>query len=422
MPEPYRRPQARARSGVFCSHTDFLKLWAGQSISLVGDQVSLLAIPLTAVVFLRADAWQMGILTAAGSAPACLFALFAGVWVDRLRRRPILIATDLGRFVLLCLVPLLFVAGLLRIEFLCLLMFCYGTLSIFFNVAYPSFVPTLLEPQALIEGNSRLAVSQSLGASLGPGLAGILIQYLRAPLALLADACSFLLSALAFLWIRVSETRLEQGQTGGNLRKEVQEGLRFLSSSPILRALGGSSATFAFWNSVLEAIFLLYVSRDLGIKPATLGLIFALGGAGFVIGALLCTRFTRWIGIGRSLLLALIIVGVSDALLPVASVLSHTFAFFLVGLAQACFGLACPFWSINQLALRQRVTPEALQGRIHASISLLTYGLPTLGALAGGALGQTLGLPQTLAVAAAGEIVSCLWIFFSPVKTLRDFP
>lgn len=243
---------------------------------------------------------------------------------------------------LLCLVPLLFLAGLLRIEFLCLLMFCYEILSIFFNVVYPSYIPVLLAPQTLLEGNSKLALSQSLGASLGPGLAGMLIQYLRAPLALLTAACSFLLSALALLWIRASESSLQQEHADGNMREEMQEGLRFLIRSPILRAITGSFATLAFWSSVLEAIFLLYVSRDLDIEPATLGLILALGSAGFVVGALLCERVTRRIGIGRVLLLALIIVGISDALLPLASVLPRTFAGFLLGLAQCCFGLARP--------------------------------------------------------------------------------
>jgi MFS family permease len=410
------------RPGALWSHRDFLKLWTGQMISLVGDQVSLLAIPLTAVLFLRANALQMGILTAVGSLPAFLFALIAGVWVDRLPRRPVLIIADLGRFLLLCLVPLLFLLGLLRIEFLYLLMFCIGTLSIFFSVAYPAYLPSLLEPQTLIEGNSKLELSQSLGASIGPGLAGVLIQLLSAPLALLADACSFLLSACAFIWIRTPETDPEEGHTGGNMLAEMREGLRFLTGSPILRAITSSYAMLALFNSVLEAIFILYLTNEVGLQPALLGLISAVSSTGFIIGALLCEKVTRRIGVGRALPLALVVMGLSDALLPLAHAVPHVLPFFLVGLAQCCFGLARPLWSINQLSLRQVVTPQKLQGRVHATVSLLAYGLPAIGALIGGALGQMIGLPQTLVIAAAGEIMSCLWIFFSPVKLLRELP
>jgi MFS family permease len=401
-------------------HHDFLKLWVGQTISLVGDQVSLLAIPLTAVTFLRANALQMGLLTATGSIPALLFALIAGVWVDRFQRRPVLMIANLGRFLLLCLVPLFYLLGMLRIELLYLLIFCIGTLSIFFNVAYPSYVPSLLEAQTLVEGNSKLELSESIGASIGPGLAGILVQVLTAPLALLADAFSFLLSAIAFAWIRTPEPGRKNDVVNSSPGREMREGIRFLMGSPLLRALACCYATLVLFSSLLEAIFILYLTREVGIQPALLGLIFALGSTGLVIGALLCDRLTQWMGIGRVLLTAPVVMGISDALLPLANAVPHIFAFFLVGLAQFCFGLARPLFSINQLSLRQAITPEKLQGRIHAAISLLAYGLPFVGALIGGMLGQAIGLPQTLVLAALGEIISCAWIFFSPVKTLKE--
>jgi len=410
----------RFHLGELWQYPDFLKLWAGQTISLLGDQISLLAIPLTAVVFLKATAFQMGLLIAAGSAPALLFALMAGVWVDRLRRRPVLILADLGRFLLLCLIPLLFTLGMLRIELLYVLAFCIGTLAIFFNVAYPSYVPSLLERHTLVEGNSKLELSQSVGASIGPGLAGVLIQVLTAPVALLVDACSFLLSAASVVWIRTPETLSKEETTKSSMGKEMREGIRFLMRSPLLRAITSSYATLSLFNSLLEAIFVLYLTKEIGIQPVLLGLIFALGSIGFILGALLCRRLTQWMGVGPALLIAPIAIGISDALLPVANVVSHTFAFFLVGFAQFGFGLARPLFSINQLSLRQAITPEKLQGRVHASIALLTYGLPTVGALIGGALGQTIGLPQTLLIAAVGEIFSCAWIFFSPVKALQE--
>jgi MFS family permease len=409
----------RLHLGKLWQHPDFLKLWAGQTVSLLGDQVSLLAIPLTAVVFLKANAFQMGLLTAAGAVPALLFALIAGVWVDRLRRRPVLIVADLGRFLLLCIIPLIFVLGFLRIEILYIVTFFVGTLAIFFNVAYPSYVPSLLERDTLVEGNTKLGLSQSIGSSLGPGLAGVLIQVLSAPFALLVDACSFLLSAISVAWIRIPETLPSRETTESNMGLEIREGVRFLLGSPLLRAIISSYATLSLFNSVLEAIFILYLIREIGIQPALLGTIFALGSIGFVIGALLCGRLTAWLGVGRVMLIAPIAIGLSDALLPLAGSLSHTFAFFLVGFAQFGFGMARPLFSINQLSLRQAITPDKLQGRMHASVSLLIYGLPTVGALIGGGLGQAIGLPQTLVLAAFGEIVSCVWIFFSPLRTLR---
>ena len=200
----------------------------------------------------------------------------------------------------------------------------------------------------------------------------------------------------------------------------MREGIRFLMRSPLLRAITSSYATLSLFNSLLEAIFVLYLIKEIGIQPALLGLIFALGSIGFILGALLCKRVTQWMGVGPALLIAPIAIGISDAFLPVANVVSHTFAFFLVGFAQFGFGLAMPLFRINQRSLRQAITPEKLQGRVHASIALLTYGLPTVGALIGGALGQTIGLPQTLLLAAVGEIFSSVWIFFSPVKALQE--
>lgn len=414
--------RSHAPGGKLWRQPDFLKLWAGQTISLLGDQISLLAIPLTAVVILHANALQMGLLTATGSIPAVLFALVAGVWIDRLRRRPLLILADLGRFLLLCMIPLIFVLGMLRIEILYALMFCVGTLAIFFNVAYPSYVPSLITLQQLVEGNSRLELSRSIVLSLGPALAGLLIQILSAPVTIVVDACSFLISALSVAWIRTHEMRVRGDVTRSNIGQEMWDGLHFVLDSPLLRAITGSYAMLALFNSLLEAIFVLYLIKEIGIQPVLLGLIFALGSSGFIIGALLCARLTTWLGVGRVLLIAPIVIGVSDMFFPLADIVPHTLALCLIFLGQFGFGIAYPLFNINQMSLRQSLTPAKLQGRMHASISLLTYGLPTLGALIGGTLGQFIGLPQTLVIAATGEICSCLWMYFSPVKTLRVHP
>ena len=400
-------------------HPNFIKLWAGQTVSLFGSQISLLAIPLTAVLILNATPLEMGILTAAEAVPYLLFGLVAGVWVDRLRRRAILIVADVGRFIVLSLIPLAHLLGILRIELLYLLAFLVGTLSIFFDVAYRSYLPSLIECEQLIEGNSKLDLSRSVGEIVGPGLAGVLVQVFTAPIAILVDAFSFLVSVLSLMWIHAPEEVPKVEERGKGLWREILEGLRFVFGEPMLRALTGSFATLTLFNSLLEAVFVLYVTKEIGIKPATLGLIFAIGSTGFVVGALLAEKLTHWLGIGITLLFAPLVIGASDLLIPLAG-LVPSFAFPLLGVAQLLFGLTRPVFSINQLSLRQTITPERLLGRMNASVSFVVFGIPTIGALLGGALGQSIGLQKTLVIAAIGEFLACLWIFYSPIRRLRE--
>jgi MFS family permease len=402
-------------------HADFLKLWAGETISRFGSQVSLLAIPLTAVLVLKAAPVQMGILTAAGALPSLSFGLLAGVWADRLRRRPILIIADIGRFLLLCLIPLTYLLGVLHIEMLYLFAFLIGMLTIFFNVAYQSYLPSLIEREHLVEGNSKLELSQSVGEIVGPGLAGVLVQLFTAPLAILLDACSFLVSAVSLMWIRTSEELPKAETQRKDMGHEILEGLRFVFGEPILRTPASSYATLTLFNSILEAVFILYLMRAMDIKPALLGIIFAIGSVGFVVGALLAGRLTSRIGIGRVLLLTPFVIGASDLLIPLVGLIPML-AFPLICLAQFVFGLARPIFSINQISLRQAVTPERLLGRMNASIYFIVYGITPIGSLFGGVLGQNIGLQKTLVIAAVGEMLACLWLFFSPIKRLREQP
>src|SRR6266516_1496145 len=274
-------------------HPNFIKLWAGQTVSLFGSQISLLAIPLTAVLILNDTPLQMGILTAAEAVPYLLFGLVDGVWVDRLRRRAILIVADVGRFIVLSLIPLNYLLGILRIELLYLLAFLVGTLSIFFDVAYRSYLPSLIEREQLIEGNSKLELSRSVGEIVGPGLAGVLVQFLSAPITILVDALSFLLSALSLVWIRTPEPIARSEKPSKGMGHAIVEGLHFVFGEPLLRTLTSSFATLTLFNSVLEAVFILYLTRDVGITPLLLGIIFAVSSVGFVLGAVLAGWLTR---------------------------------------------------------------------------------------------------------------------------------
>lgn len=282
-------------------HPDFLKLWAGQTVSLVGSQITLLALPLVAALVLRATPLQMGILTAALATPALLFGLPAGAWIDRLPRRPILVDADLGRFALLGAIPLAYLMGILRLELLYVVAFLIGTFTLLFDVAYQSFLPSLLAREELVEGNSKLEMSRSAANLVGLGLAGVLVQLVTAPVAIAVDACSFLVSALTLGFVRAQEPHPSARDKSKRIWSEIGEGLRLVFGAPTLRALTGSRATLTFFNSMLEAVFVLYLVRQIGIAPALLGLIWTVGSLGFLVGAALAGRVTRRIGSGAAL-------------------------------------------------------------------------------------------------------------------------
>jgi len=251
-------------------HPDFLKLWAGETISLLGSQVTLLAIPLVAAMTLNATPLQMGILGTVQYIPWLLIGLLVGAWVDRLRRRPVMVMADLGRTVLLGLIPLAAVAGILRMEHLYVVGFLVGIMNVFFDVAYAAYLPTLVPRDRLVEGNSKLQVTASIAEIGGPGLAGGLVQLVTAPLAIAADALSFLVSALSLTWIGTPELKPPPTDDSRNLLVEIREGLRLVFSNPILRAFALASVTTNFFVDVHLAVFVLYATRGLGISPVIL--------------------------------------------------------------------------------------------------------------------------------------------------------
>ena len=395
---------------------DFRRLWAGRTISLLGSQVTFLALPLVAIVSLHATPFQMGTLGATSGIPTVLFGLFIGVWIDRHRRRPVLIATDLGRALLLLCIPVAVLAGILHLALLLLVAFLVGILTLIFDVAAQAFLPTLIPREQLIEANSKLEISRSAAEIAGPGVAGGLVQLMTAPFALIADAASFVVSALLLAGIRVSETPVPRG-TDSRVRAEIGEGVRWVLRHPVLQPLTGATAILAFFNSLLEAVYLLYLTRTLGLAPAILGTIFAIGGVGFLLGALVAERVARRVGTGPTLVVALALVGLADLAAPLVGGGSRVVAPILVG-AQCCFGLGLIVFTITTASLRQESTPDWLQGRMNATVRLLVQGLTPLGALVGGVLGQSVGLRPTLFVAVGGELLAALWLLCSSVRRL----
>jgi MFS family permease len=375
----------------FWRHGDFLRLWAAHTVTQIGAQVSFVAIPLAAVVVLDASPVQMGVLTAIGSIPALVLGLFAGVWVDRLRRRPILILADVGRGLVLATIPLAALFGVLGIWHLYVALLLVGAMTLFFDVAYRSYLPSLVRRELLVDGNSKLEVSRSAAEIVGPGLAGGLVQVFTAPLAILFDALSFLLSAAFLSRIRSAEPtpesrkNQEEGSTAeeqGRILQEIRDGLRALAGNPTVRSLVSCTGTMTLFNAVIEAVLVLYLVNTLGLSAATIGIIFSVGGVGFLVGAVMAGRITRHVPLGVVLVGGPLLVGAADLLIPLAGG-PAVLVVGLPGAAQFLFGVGLPLYRVNEVSLRQMIVPDRFLGRVNSGEYFVREGLVPIGALLG---------------------------------------
>jgi MFS family permease len=403
-------------------HSDFVKLWLGHTISRFGSEISQLAIPLTAALVLNATAAQMGLLAAIEFAPFLLLSLFAGVWVDRLPRRPILLIGDIGRAVLLGSIPIAGVFGLLTMEQLYIVALLTGVLTVFFDVADQAYLPALVNRAHLIEGNSKLEVSRSVAQITGPGVAGVLVQAFTAPLAVAVDAVSFLASFVCLLFIRRQELPPRQHTDARpSMWSDIREGLGVVLGNPLLRSIAGCTGTSNLFGNAMQALYVLYVTRELSIEPALLGLILAMAGPGALLGALVAGRVATRFGLGRTILGSSLLFGMVNLQVPLASGPPFVVAGMLM-FASLVGGFANPVYNINQVSLRQAITPDRLQGRMNASMRFIVWGTIPIGALIGGTLGDAVGLRPTMAAAAVCSLLAPLWVLFSPVRGLRKQP
>ncbi len=403
-------------------NSEFLKLWVGQTISEFGSQITRLALPLTAVLVLNASSSQMGVLNALGVAPFILVGLFAGVWADRVRRRPILMTADLGRFLLLGSIPLAAVGGFLTIPYLYVVIFLVGVMGVFFDVSYQSFLPSLVGRNQLVEGNSKLEVSNSAAAILGPGLAGFLVQVLTAPVAIFFDALSFLISAWSLRLIHSQEDapeRLPGAQP--NVIHEIREGLHVVLGNRLLWSIAGCTATANFFGSIWQAVFILYLTRELNVPPAVQGIIFAAGAPGALVAALFSARIAKRLGLGVTIMIAILLGTAASLLVLLAHDSTLVSAICLIAATFfASFGSVV--YNVNQVSLRQAITPDRLLGRMNASMRFIVWGTIPLGSLIGGVLGDAIGLRPTIILGVVLGIAPFLWILFSPVRRLKVIP
>lgn len=409
--------------GGLWRHGDFLKLWSAETISQFGTQVGQLALPLVAILVLDASAFEVAALGTVTFLPFILFTLPAGVWVDRLRRKPILIAGDLGRAVFLATVPVAYVADVLTLGQLFVVGFLVGICTVFFDVAYQSYLPSLVERNQIIEGNSKLEISRSAAQVGGPGLAGGLVELFTAPWAVFLDALSFLGSGLFILRIRKQEERQPARAVDGHkpsLWTELKEGLHFVLRNPNLRAQAGCTGTSNLFSSVAFSIFLVYAIRELDLSAGVIGVIFSIGSVGSLVAALTAMRISNRFGIGPTTIAVAALFG--PTFLVVASAPAGNAAIPILVAAQLAFGFTVVVYNIVQVSYRQAICPLRLQGRMNSVMRFLVWGTIPVGTLLGGALASWIGLRETIVVGAIGGGLAVLWIVFSPQRHLREMP
>jgi MFS family permease len=414
-------PRLWPRDGLW-RHSDFLKLWSAETVSQFGTQVSQLALPLVAILVLDASAFEVAALGTVEFLPFLLFTLPAGVWVDRLRRRPILIAGDFGRAALLATIPAAYLLDVLTLGQLYVVGFLVGTCTVFFDVSYQSYLPSLVEREQIIDGNSKLEISRSAAQLGGPGLGGLLVQALTAPYAVLADAISYLGSGIFILAIRKDETAPERATkdgAGSSLWAELKEGLRFVLGNPNLRAQAGCTATSNFFFTFGFSIIVVYFVRTLGLSPGVIGLILSLSAVGSMVGALTARRISDRFGIGPTTIATTLLQGPAFLLIALAPK-SSPYPFLVSG--GLVLGFVIVVYNIVQVSYRQAICPPRLQGRMNSVMRFMVWGTIPIGSLAGGAAAGIVGLQNTIVIGAVGGSLSFLWILLSPQRHLREMP
>src|SRR5829696_1980852 len=373
-------------------NADFTRFWLADTLSWVGSQINVLALPLIAALTLDASAFQVGALAAAGQAPLFLIGLFAGAWVERRKRRPILITADLARAVLLLAIPIAAVFDALSMPLLYAVAFSVGIFSVFFDVSYLSYLPALVGRDRLLEANSKLESSASGAQVAGPFLGGVLVGVLTAPFAILVDALSYLGSALLLRRIESEEAEPSAPMPHESIWQQIGDGLKYVGKEPTLRALAGCAAVTNFAGWVFLAVYIIFMERELGLGATSIGLVFAAGGVGALIGSILAGRLAKRYGTGWTLVGAQFGFGVTGLLVPLA-MLVPLVALSLVVAAEFLQWLMLLIYAVNAVSLRQRIAPDAYLGRINATFTFLARGMAPLGSLAGGVLGGVIGLP-----------------------------
>lgn len=401
------------------SHRDFKLLWAGQTVSEIGSAVTAVALPLLALLTLDASAFEVALLSAVSSAAFLLVALQAGALIDRRRKQPILVRSDWARAALIATVPAAHFLGVLTMAQLYVVALLVSVLTVFFDVAYQSYLPVLVDRAQLVEGNSKLSATAAVAQFVGPAVGGVLVAAIGAPYAVGVDAASFLVSGAATQAIRDDEDEPPARPDGTRMRDEIREGMSFVLRHPILSKVVACTGTSNFFGSLYGAVEVVFLVRELGASAAVVGLVFSIGAIGGVLGAVVATPVARRVGSARIIWLSLAVTAPLTFLGPLAFPGPGV---LLVAAASAALGLGAVVYNVAQVSYRQAVCPPALLGRMNAAVRFIVWGTMPLGALAGGGLATVLGTRATLVVGAAGMCLAVGWVLASPLRGMRDLP
>lgn len=395
---------------------DFVKFWVSRTVSNFGTLMG--ALQFVAVLVLHASPFQMGILSALGVAPSILIGFFVGVIADRIRRRPIMIASEMGRFVLLASIPAAYVLGQLRIEQLYAVAFFNGVLTTFFDVANRSYLPTLVGRGELVDANSKLTASESFAEVTAFSVGGWIAQLANSILVAAIGGLTFLVSALSLAFVRKREPAAEPPEAGGNVACEIADGLRVVWNDRLLRALGVAAIAENWTAGMLSAVVLVFGVRELGFGPGMLGTIFAIGGISSIIGSIYAGWAARRLGFGNALVGGYAVYMLTILFIPVARE-PLLFAGLMLTLAQLGDGFFTMFM-VQESSLRQAITPERSLGRMNASIRSLGLAALFAGSLVGGWVAGVIGLRMTIVLAACVGILGALYMMASPLRSVRE--
>jgi MFS family permease len=400
-------------------HGDFMKLWAGQTISQIGSQVTFLALPLAAILLFGATPFEVGVLGTLQFLPFLLLGLPIGVWVDRLRRKPVLVIADIGRFVVLGSIPLAYAFDVLSLAHLYVAAFVTGVLTVFFDVAYAAYLPSLIDRDRLVEGNSKLEISRSGAHLVGPGVGGILVEAITAPVAILADAASYLGSVLFLVLIEKREPPIEPPAEPPRMLVQIREGLRYVFGHTLLRPIVICTALLNLADGLTIAVLIIFALRSLDLSPGAIGVLLALGHSGFLAGAYFAGRSARRFGVGPAVIGAGVVIGLGYGVVPLATRSTAVPVLLVFGLVASLGGA---IYNVNVRSFIQSITPERMLGRTIATARVVVWGTIPLGSFVGGILGSRIGLRPTLWVSAGFAVVAFLFPLLSPVRRLHEMP
>jgi MFS family permease len=400
-------------------HPDFLKLWVGQTVSKLGSVVTRTALPLVALLTLGAGPLQLAYVVIAQSLAVLVVGLVAGAWVDRLRRRPILIATDIVRAALLFSVPVAYGLGVLQLEQLYLVAFLEGCLATLFQSAYPAYVPSLIGVDRVVEGNAKLATSSSIAEVGGPGLAGALVQIVSAPFAILVDAFSYIVSAISLLMIRAREPARPPRDTTARVGREIVEGLSAVRRHPVVFPLATRSIVAHVAGAFYGVLYSIYLLQELHLDPFLLGIVISAGGVGSLVGSVFAQRVVRSIGLGPAAIWMAAGASAIGVLTPLAQG-PVALATIMVFLPQLFGDGLQTIGGVAEISLVQGLIPDRILGRANATLEVVSHGIGyPIGALIAAGIAEAIGIRSAIAIGWAGMAFSIVLLVFSPLPHVR---